>query len=623
MAGMRLQRNPLFIKSIFLKFTLAFIAVGLIPLLCFSYIVIGAFSRHIEQSTMDDSRQLLGFAGQSLEKMVADYNTITKLLYSYNAGRNGGLEKLLQTTVNARPGATPSFQSTQLMNDFVRYVLDTDAHIQNVLFIDANLRTYYASKSSKQFDSDYNFNTRDQLQAILAGGKRLKILPPHREAYFVRSRNRVITFARNYYELTDFNHPRILGTLLLDVDLDGFEAVFRRLNLGENSPVAVVDDQGYCIYSNDQRQIGLQLNWFLKKRRLFTGEEAAGIIRDRDAYFIFQQVPLGNWTVIGRLSRKDVFKRVNAVRNSIGLMILACSAALVLLSLAFSKGFAIPVRKLMGQMRRVEKGDLTARVAVRSEDEIGQLAAGFNQMVGELQDYIGKSYLAQIKQKEAELEALKSQIRPHFLYNTLEVIRMCAIDNGATTVGEMIHSLSVQLRYTIGFNREMVALRQEVAMIQNYFRLIKIRYEDKIGLELNLPPELLELGILKLSLQPVVENAVLHGIKPKPGPGKVLISGEIGAETLTISVFDDGVGMSPARLARLNELLASERMGEHTAEGWKQIGLKNVQDRLRLNFGAGYGLTVASQERIGTVVRLVMPIISEVTEDAGQSIAGR
>jgi two-component system sensor histidine kinase YesM len=255
-------------------------------------------------------------------------------------------------------------------------------------------------------------------------------------------------------------------------------------------------------------------------------------------------------------------------------------------------------------------------VEVKSRDEVGQLARGFNNMVTRLKGYIDKAYVAQIKQKEAELTALKTQIRPHFLYNTLEVIRMCAVENEDDKVADMIHSLSAQLKYVIGYNNDMVTLGQEIGMIMHYFKIIHVRYDGKIELEVNVPDKLMKMKILKLTLQPIIENAVEHGIKPKAGNGRVMISGEINAGNLEISVFDDGIGMNEEVLGKLNSVISGEKMGEQSPEGWKRVGIKNVHGRLKMNFGEAYGIDIKSYEKIGTVVKIVMPVIDEVEDNA-------
>ena len=155
-----------------------------------------------------------------------------------------------------------------------------------------------------------------------------------------------------------------------------------------------------------------------------------------------------------------------------------CIVSLILVAIWFSRRFSKPIRSITSEMAKVESGNFDTQVTVQTADELGLLSRGFNKMVVRLQSYIDEVYVAQIKQKHAELNALKSQIRPHYLYNTLEVIRMSAVANDDNEVGDMILSLSHQLKYVLDYGQETVALQEEKTNIEQYFRLMELRYGE-------------------------------------------------------------------------------------------------------------------------------------------------
>ena len=263
-------------------------------------------------------------------------------------------------------------------------------------------------------------------------------------------------------------------------------------------------------------------------------------------------------------------------------------------------------------MERIQKGDLDTRVQVGNNDEIGFLANGLNQMTLELQNHIQKVYIAEIRQREAEIEALKTQIEPHYLYNTLDVIRMTAITKDDKETAEMIDGLSGQLKYLIGGARDMVTLQAELDSVRNYFKIIKIRYENRFSLEVDVPEELLELKVPQLILQPVVENAVKHGLKPKEeGEGVVAIQGMKSEDRLEITVMDNGIGMTEEKMAYVQKLLDSQDTVKHAKSKSASIGLKNVYDRIKLIFGDTYSMEISSFEGIGTIVKYKLPVIEE------------
>ncbi len=621
----RLKRAGLF-KSIFVKFTIAFIAVGLLPLLFFSYISLDSFSRKMEAFSLHKIEQSVAYDSKNLAKVVSDYNNLTKNMYNYNSGKYGSLSDILKNSeiLDRKEGFSVSQKET-LMDVYTANTLYSDWYLSNVVFIDyVSGKVYSRSKDqSKLFNPDFDFHSLEGYDKVLSRERELTILTPHTESYYVRSDRRVVTFARNFLDIDGLPDKVILlGTIFLDVDLGLFEDVFKRTSPENSGEVYVVDVQGRCIYSRNAVDIGQKPDWFDRQNPSIRELNYSGYVLDEDEYYIFERVQDSDWIVLYRVNIREILKDVQDIGNFVSFIILACIAGLILVSLIFSNGFSLPLKRITRQMKKVESGNLDVSVEVKSSDEVGQLSAGFNNMLQELKGHIDKSYLAKIRQREAELTALKTQIRPHFLYNTLEVIRMSAVDAGDDKAADMIHSLSAQLKYMIGYSDDTVTLEQEIAMIRHYFKIIEVRYDGRIKLEVNIPEELLKLKILKLSLQPIVENAVIHGIRPKEGGGRVLITGEIREERLELCVYDDGTGMKAETADKIDRLLSGRKMGEETPEGWKSIGIKNVYDRLKMNFGEEYGLDVKSRENVGTIVKLIMPVMNGVDDKDDKAAAG-
>jgi two-component system sensor histidine kinase YesM len=286
-------------------------------------------------------------------------------------------------------------------------------------------------------------------------------------------------------------------------------------------------------------------------------------------------------------------------------------AALILLGILFSRRFTRPILGMMRLMVKVESGYLEPVPDLKRNDELGRLWHGFNRMIARLQWFINDSYISEIKRKQAELNALKSQIRPHYLYNTLEVIRMSAVSNNDEEVADMIHSLSNQLQYTIDYGDEWVSLEQEIKHVKHYFHLIEVRYDRRIELQIDVEDDSLhDAQILKLSLQPLVENAIIHGLRPLGNKGTVQITVErTETNNLTITVYDNGVGIDEAAVERLNRSLQ-----ESEGATGKSIGLKNVHERVRQSCGEAYGIVVQSRKQIGTAVLILYPLRTKEAE---------
>ena len=310
------------------------------------------------------------------------------------------------------------------------------------------------------------------------------------------------------------------------------------------------------------------------------------------------------WTVSFDVDKVKAESSLYVLRGMLILVIMLCAIVVVWGASKFSNSITRPLSDMMEQMERMERGELKVNIAVDSDDEIGVLAKKFNTMSRSLQSYIDRYYVARMKQGEAELKALKAQISPHYLNNTLEVIRMQAVSEDAPVAAHMIELLGQQMQYALD-NATMISLHGELELIRSYVSLLNFRYNDKIQLDIQ------EKGfgsceLPKLSLQPLVENAYKHGLKNKPGMGLVQITAEAVGEDLEITVLDNGCGMSKNALARLTKQLHG--LSKPPEEGHTGgIGLKNVHDRLKTLYGEGYGLSISSWPGVGTAVCLKLP----------------
>jgi two-component system sensor histidine kinase YesM len=288
------------------------------------------------------------------------------------------------------------------------------------------------------------------------------------------------------------------------------------------------------------------------------------------------------------------------------IFIAICCLALLLASTYFSRKLTKPIHNMMDQMGEVENGNFDIELPVESNDEIGVLSERFNRMSKELKNYINQSYVAQIKQTEAELAALKSQIYPHFLYNTLEIIRMTALENDDEQVSKMIEALSVQIHYLIGQVQDMVPLEKELDIVEKYVYLLNCRISEAVSLTINANGNA-KMNVPRLVLQPIVENAYVHGVKTKKGRKSIMIEAVKKEENLELSVMDNGVGMDKETLEQLNALLAGDSPGIKNEYDWQSIGLKNVHDRIRYLYGEEYGIRVTSNVGVGTIVTVILP----------------
>lgn len=277
------------------------------------------------------------------------------------------------------------------------------------------------------------------------------------------------------------------------------------------------------------------------------------------------------------------------------------------------------LRRLTEKMKKVRRGEVQAGIDIRGGGEIGELAHHFNKLLQTINDLIAQGVRKQALTKEAELRTLHSQIDSHFLYNTLENIKMLAEMEDQRTISDALTSLGGMMRYNFKWSGEYVKLKDEIRHIRNYIDVMNIRFDEPVLLLLNIPSEFMELEVLKMSLQPIVENAVKHAWNGRSEEKRLIKIDvvEMEEDKITIVVTDNGSGIEPYRLGRLNEtirLANRERAADcggcdDTGRGREGggIGLLNVHQRIQLFYGKAYGLEIRSGEGAYTSVIMIFP----------------
>ena len=275
---------------------------------------------------------------------------------------------------------------------------------------------------------------------------------------------------------------------------------------------------------------------------------------------------------------------------------------ILLMSYIFPKSITRPIRRLEAVTDQVAKGDLSVRSDVRTADEVGALSDSLNVMIDKINDLLDQVTTEQIRLRKAEFQLLQSQINPHFLYNTLDAIVWLAEAGQMDEVVRMVGSLSAFFRTSLNQGRDIVTLREELQHVRSYLEIQQTRYQDILRYEIEVPECLTACLIPKITIQPLVENALYHGVKNKRGKGLITITGYADGGNCRITVEDDGIGMNRERLRQVQ---AGIRDKEGT--GSEIYGLYNVNERIRLNFGDPYGITIDSEEGKGTSVTILLP----------------
>lgn len=307
-----------------------------------------------------------------------------------------------------------------------------------------------------------------------------------------------------------------------------------------------------------------------------------------------------NMIILGIIPKKIIHSYIQPTILLILFVTFICIIAIIGLSILFTASYSKRLHKITSAIKKVRKGDLSIRIKTKGKkDELTEIADNFNRMCDDLNDYIEKVYVYQVKQKSAELKSLQAQINPHFLYNTLESIRMRAAVRGALDVSEMIYILATFFRNSLK-TETITTIENEIEHCKLYLKLFQIRYNDKLSVEFNIDESMLSYSIVNLSLQPIVENYIVHGIDLDATNNTITISGRFDGEDIFIEIEDNGCGIEENTLSNINFTLKNKREPS-------SIGIFNVHERLKIVYGDSYGLEIDSKENIGTKVTIHIP----------------
>jgi len=404
-------------------------------------------------------------------------------------------------------------------------------------------------------------------------------------------------------ELRSFDTGRTLGYIVIDIDPVSVRKLLQQAETSEQEVMYIVDSQGQVVIKRDDAQPELELGMLNGEgllQGIGTGKEK------RLVAYVTSDVT--GWTTISAVPIKELMKDSLIVRNSIALALLICIGLAMIVTVIVAYRMTLPLRKLSRLMHKVEQGELLVQFPVHSDDEVGRLGHSFNTMVSKLSELGYLLYETEIREKDAQISALQSQINPHFLYNTLGSISMLAEVADNQEIITMSNNLSKLLRYSLSNRKEKVTLRDELLHVNGYMGIQKIRYEERIQYTQQVDLDAYELAVIPLIIQPLVENAINHGIDKGVGSGNIRLSAAANGSTLTIVVEDDGIGLGKEELDALRErLLYSKELG-----GQSGNGLLNVHRRIVLHYGEAYGLILDSMPYQGLKVSVTLPVQRQI-----------
>ncbi|WP_127495385.1 cache domain-containing sensor histidine kinase [Paenibacillus glycanilyticus] len=435
---------------------------------------------------------------------------------------------------------------------------------------------------------------------------RIVVSSSHVQHMFKDEYDWVVSLSRELWS-KDQTEPR--GVLLVDLNFSVINDTLNNIDLSKRGYVFIVDESGNIVYHPQQQLIYSNLKSekidqvLAKGSGSFTTEEGK-----TSRIYTIQDTGFG-WKIVGVSYVNELIGNKREMQLSMVAAGVFCLIVGLLLAVFISRNLSRPIKQLQEHMKKVEKGIFNIRVPIGNPREIASLARTFNLMVVKIEELMSQVVREQEIKRKSELTALQAQINPHFLYNTLDSIIWMAEGKKTDEVVLMTSALARLFRSSISRGQELVPIRTEIEHVANYLTIQKIRYKDKLDFHIDVDPDIYGYRTLKVLLQPLLENAIYHGIKNRIGTGTIQVTGGKRDGYIWLEVSDNGVGMEAEALRTILEPRRNDRES-------KGVGVVNVHERIQLYFGKDYGLTYRSVPDEGTTVTVRIAAIE------GDELAG-
>jgi two-component system sensor histidine kinase YesM len=571
-----------------------------IPLIIISIIVYFTSLQSVKNEYEDGSDLILNNLSFNIDQYLQSIEKGTLAIYMENDFQdtlenwsNGDLER-------------DSYLGLQYEKSFEKFITSINMsidHVENVR-IYADDRIYFSNLFNHTVLNESNLARSTEYQEVVKAKGNLVIFGTHTPHDDPFSDKKVITIGRTVNKKGSKNR---IGVLLIDIRIDALQKI---LHLSENSNrnFLILDTTGKAIYASDQAIIDDKMNLNHENNGLLhtlANDEGNTYIKinNSNSFINYVTSPYSGWKVIQYIDQKEMTVQAEKLQKIILLLVLSSLITAALFMYILNRRVTKPIINLSKQVDAVGKGNLQIRLNSNRQDEFGVLYKGINQMIHNLHRFIERSSALKAQQKLAHFSALKSQINPHFLANTLETLQMKAVLEEQEELSEMIGTLGQLFRISTQSGKEVVMLEEELDHIRLYIKIQQMRFGDLLAYKEEFAQGSLSIPILHFSIQPFVENAIIHGLEPKQDHCTIMIKTMLDENDLFIQIQDNGIGMTATTLGQVRDKLAS------TSDILEEdhIGIKNVHDQIRYYFGDAYGVSIDSVLEEGTTVTIRIP----------------
>ncbi len=573
------------------KIIIIYIPLIIIPLFILGGISNYLFTQEIIKKTFinvqDDSSLILTRINSMLSNAESCANIIVKDI-------NGKDVKTLIKIENR--DESYAYEKHRKILDILNYALIIFPEVESAAFIDMENELYYTNKN---MDINFDGALESDLMKQIEESNAINIWFPMQTRDFLTEdpNTAILTIGK---KVLDIDGGNTLGSLILNIRETSLSSIYHNLGASKGGSYLVADRNGRIISSDEKNMLFVTPDNELTSVVLRNDSNLQKTIRidGKDVLVTLTPIIKMGWTLINQTDLKQLTsetKKLTFITFWIGLI---CLAVTLLGAGLLSKVIANPIVSLTRKMQKVKEGSLDIQYDVNSTDEIGLLASGFNSMLERIRNQLENIRMEQRKKREYELALIQAQIKPHFLYNTLDLIYIFCSMGRNEEARKTTKNLADFYRIALSKGREIITIDEELKNVENYLSIQRVRYSDIFDYEIRKDTEVLRYSIPKLTIQPLVENSIYHGLKLKGSFGRLLIECGSEGENVIISITDDGAGIEEDKM---KYLLAAKN------EQQDSFGLKSVNERVKLYFGEEYGLELQSIPGVKTVVTITIP----------------
>ena len=496
-------------------------------------------------------------------------------------------------------------QEAGAVYDYLLNMLNVQSNMNFAVVEKSSTNNYVYKGNSSVVDAKFEEVCKEDYEESIPAKQGSKVRMSFSNRYF-RSGKYTLTIYHPIYSVASVGKEQ--GMLVMNLNDNLIEQLRAETDQGMEKDLFLMDCNGRIVSIANQDRIGQKISYLEQL------QGNSGSFRNGGMLVNYQKVGKWNYYLVNEISIFELYKGSVGVMAILMIVIIGMTVLSILVMRKMMKSFYEPVDRVVSVMDDVSEGRLEKRIDLKSMDaDSRKLAEGFNSMMNEIDGLMEQVKEEQHQMEQIRFNALQSQIKPHFLYNSLECIHWQAVADGNKEISVLVKALAQYYRICLSRGKEIIPLKQELEHIRSYLVIQNMRYDNIIELEDNIPEEFYFLQIPKMTLQPLIENAIYHGIRIKEGEkGKITLDIRKEGKDVYLMIQDSGNGMSPEKIQEMNQSISQydEKFG---------YGVRNVNKRIELMFGKEYGLHFSQNELGGLTVEIHLPLEGK-TEDKGGHI---